>query len=82
MSSSSFYDEPFQAYLETPKGCLIKQFDNYFEAQEWACIRQENLCVSQRSRIKVERWGAVLWEYPKRKELPTRSLWDNLPTIN
>jgi|GEM_PF-4180175 len=82
MSSSSFYDEPLQAYLETPEGCLIKQFDSYFEAQEWVCIRQENLGVNMRSRIKVEHCGAVLWEYPKRKELPSRSLWDNLPTIN
>jgi len=53
-----------------------------FETREWACIRQENLGVSQRSRIKVERCGAVLWEYPVRKELPSRSLLDNLPTIN
>jgi hypothetical protein len=64
MSSSSFYDKPFQAYLETPKGCSCEQFDNYFEAQEWACIRQEHLGENKRSRIKVERCGAVLWEYP------------------
>jgi hypothetical protein len=81
MSSSSFYDKPYQAYLETPKGCSCEQFDNYFEAVEWACIRQEHLGENNRSRIKVERCGAVLWEYPKRRELPTRSLWDKLPTI-
>jgi hypothetical protein len=73
MGSSTFYTKPFQAYLETPKGCVVEQFDSYFEAQELACIRQENLGVNQRSRIKVGRGGVVLWESPERKELPNRS---------